>query len=150
VQLTADLKEARLSIVQAAELANMHPSHFRRLCRHGIFPRPNRTAKGRPYFDFELLVAIGNVLKSGIGVNQEEIVFYRRKPKATKKSSRRSAHKTPPDPYLTDLAKGLQQFGVAKRDLTPEKLTAALIGVFGEERPDLRVAVPALAKLLLE
>jgi len=62
MELTEDLQGARIGVAQAAELANMHPSHFRRLVRSGVFPKPKRTAKSRPYFDYELLTRIAEVL----------------------------------------------------------------------------------------
>jgi hypothetical protein len=80
-KIPADLDGARLNVSRTAELISMEAGHFRRLVRRGVFPTPKRTAKGMPYFDHELLCQIGHVLKSGVGLNNEEISFYRRKPK---------------------------------------------------------------------
>ncbi|NLX15227.1 MAG: hypothetical protein GXY44_16485, partial [Phycisphaerales bacterium] len=128
------------------ELVNMHPGHFRRLCRHGIFPKPKRTAKGRPYLDYELLTIIARVLKTGIGHNGEEIIFYRRKPKATKKSSIRSKPCTLFDPYLDDLAKCLLQLGIPRTALSPKILNVALTAEFGPARPSLEQAIPRILR----
>ena len=105
MKVTEDLKGARLTIVLAAELVKMHPGHFRRLCQRGVFPQPKRTAKGRPYFDYELLSVIANVLKSGVGKNGEEIVFYRRRATngVTKQSARRPEMPTASKPSVSSM-----------------------------------------------
>ena len=146
-----ELKGARISVVGAAELANMHPAHFRRLIRREVFPPPKRTAKGRPYFDYDLLAGIAGILKSGVGQNGEEIVFYRRQPKtgAPRQCSRGPAAHGGQDGYLADLAEGLRQVGIPEELLTPAKLKAVLTAAFGRERPDLAVAIPDLAQRLM-
>lgn len=143
MRITDDLKAARLSVVRAAELANMHPSHFRRLCRKGVFPEPKRTSKGRPYFDYGLLTAVARVLKSGVGTNGEEIIFYRRKPRSRAPKQRSGSGKpsVPSDPYLVELAQCLRQLGYSARELTPAKLDSILNDEFGGERPELNDAV---------
>jgi len=150
VQLNEDLKGARIGVARAAELANMHPSHFRRLVRSGVFPKPKRTVKGRPYFDYELLTRIAEVLKSGIGENGVEVIFYRRKrkPPAAKPRTRGRVGKLASS-YLKNLAEGLRQFGIQKNELTPAKLTVVLTACFGTDRPALSVAVPQIARRLL-
>ena len=151
MKLTEELKGTRLSVVRAAELANMHVAHFRRLVRRGVFPAPKRTAKGRPYFDYELLAAVAGILKGGVGKNGEEIIFYRRKPKtnATRQRSNRPGPVMVADAYLKDLTEGLRQVGVPAVLLTASKLNAALAAEFGNDRPDLATAIPALAQRLL-
>ena len=151
MELDDDLKAARVSITETAELAGMHPAHFRRLTRRGVFPAPRRTAKGRPYFDYELLQVIVRVLESGVGQNGEEVMFYRRR--ARKHPGRRTARVSvagvKPDPYLKDLAEGLRQVGIPKKDLNPGRLSLALASAFGTKRPNLRIAIPAVARQLL-
>ena len=151
MELTEDLKGARIGVAQAAELAQMHPSHFRRLIRSGVFPKPKRTAKARPYFDYELLTRIAEILKSGIGENGEEVIFYRRKRKTkTAKSKPRSTEPScKQDPYLKSLAEILRELGIPKKDLTPSKLNAAMAACFGTARPEMSVAVPQIARHLL-
>ena len=152
MRLPDDLQGARVSMVKAAELAAMHPGHFRRLVRRGVFPQPKRTAKGRPYFDYEALTVIAGVLSSGVGQSGEEILFYRRKPKTGpgKQRSRRSQPAPGADAYLTDLIEGLRQVGVPEDSLRPERLQAALVAAFGQQRPDLATAIPVLAQRLME
>lgn len=144
MKVTPDLRGARLSVSQTAELAGMHPAHLRRLCRRGVFPRPRRSAKGRPYFDFDLLVAIAGVLKSQIGHNGEECTFYRRN-----RRSARQPQRPRPDPYFAALAKALSQVGVPQDRLTKAKLAHRLEAAFGADRPDLPTAIAALARELL-
>ena len=151
MKLMDELKGARLSITEAAELIHMHPAHFRRLCRRGVFPQPKRTAKGRPFFDYELLTVIASVLKSGVGLNAEEIVFYRRRSRSgpRKRPVRSCELSGGDDDYLANLAEGLRQVGIPEKSLTVEKLSAALTAIFGQERPELATAIPALAKRLM-
>ncbi len=146
MKLTEDMKGARFTVVQAAELANMHPAHFRRLCRRGVFPKPKRNAKGRPYFDYELLVRIALVLKTGVAANGDEIMFYRRKPKSNDRrrtSSRPASRKA--DPYLSDLATIFRKLGAPDKHLTPEALNSLLLAAFGKDRPPIETAVAKLS-----
>lgn len=150
MNLSDELREARLTVVQTAELANMHPSHLRRLYRKGIFPEPKRTAKGRPYFDYGLLTIIDKVQKTGIAANGEEVTFYRKsRGRAAKRTKSQTRRPKKSDPYLASLAEALRQFKIPKRYLTPHKLAAVLAEVFEGERPDLEVAIPAIAQRLL-
>jgi hypothetical protein len=150
MKLTDDLKDARLSVVRTAELVNMHPAHFRRLCRRGVFPKAKRTATGRPYFDYGLLAVIAKVLRTGVGNTGHDIMFYRRRPRSrvTTQLTRNHRPQTPPDPCIQELAGTLRQMGIPKNELHPENLNATLNAIFGKERPDLGVAIPAVARKL--
>ena len=151
MKIPAELQGARITVVRAAELVNMHPAHFRRLVRRGVFPPPKRTTKGRPFYDYDLLAAIAGILKSGVGKNGEEILFYRRKAKSglPRQRSRRLQAAPVVDAYLPDLAAGLREVGVPEDMLKPDRLQAALAEAFGKERPDLAVAIPDLAQRLM-
>lgn len=145
MKLTEDMNGARFTVVQAAELANMHPAHFRRLCRRGVFARPKRNAKGRPYFDHELLTVVGRVLKTGVGASGEEVMFNRRRPKAYRGGvSRPQRAPRKPDPYLSDLATIFRQLGAGEKHLAPEVLDGLLRAAFGKGRPPLETAVAKL------
>jgi hypothetical protein len=126
----------------------MHPAHFRRLYRRGVFPRPRKTSKGKPYFDYELLVVVAGVLKSGVGQNGEEVSFYRRR------RAQRS-HATPrrrperPDGYIATLRDGLLQVGAPKDSLEPSNIRDLLTQLFGKGRPELGTAIVTLARHLL-
>ncbi len=152
MRIPNELNGARIAVVGAAELVNMHPAHFRRLVRRGVFPPPKRTAKGRPYFDYDLLSAIAGILKAGVGQNGEEILFYRRKPKSGsgKQRSRRVQPAAVVDGYLADLAEGLRQVGIPEDLLKSDKLQAVVAEAFGQERPDLTAAIPELAQRLMQ
>jgi len=120
----------------------MHPAHFRRLCRRGVFPKPRNTAKGRPYFDYELLVQIAAALKSGVGHNGEECTFYGQRAK-------RSLHRSQcrrPDRFIADLRETLAQFGVPQEQLAEPAIRAHLRAAFGRNRPDLATAIAVLAR----
>ncbi|HOW74312.1 MAG TPA: hypothetical protein PKY77_27225 [Phycisphaerae bacterium] len=146
MKLSDDLKDVRVTVARAAELVGMHPAHFRRLCRRGVFPPPKRTGRGRPYCDYEVLTEIERVLTTGVGHNGEEVTFYRRS------RSLRPNQKKPfvsPDPYLKDLAEGLGQLGIPRREQSQGKLTRCLAEMFKGERPGLAQAIPAIAQRLL-
>jgi hypothetical protein len=146
MNLTDDLRGSRVTLTRAAELASMHPAHFRRLIRRGIFPKPKRTAKGRPYFDFDLLVRVAVILSSGIAENSEEVLFYRRH--GRKQTIRHLRKPQPSDPYLKELAQCLRQVGASKEQLSPENLNAILVDAFGTKRPDLEEALPIFIQRL--
>lgn len=152
MNLTPDLKDTRLTVSAAAELAGMHPAHFRRLVRQGVFPRPKQTAAGRPFFDHDLLVRIAEILRTGVGANGREVMFYRkaaaktaRNPVRPKSSPRRQSE---PDAYLSSLAAALRQLGFSNEELTPRTLIASLESAFGQERPELSAALPVLCRHL--
>jgi hypothetical protein len=101
MHLKDDLKGSRVTLTRAAELAGMHPAHFRRLIRQGIFPKPRKTAKGRPYFDYDLLARVAGILSTGVGQNGQEVLFYRRK--GSKPAVRHVPKPQPPDNHLASL-----------------------------------------------
>ena len=144
MRLTPDLDGARVTVARAAELAGMHPAHFRRLCRRGVFPKPKRTAKNKPYFDYGMFVTIANVMKTGIGQNGEEILFYR---KAAKRPRPESAQAM--TPYLSDIAVVLRQLGIPEKNLSATTLKRTLKQAFGSTWPDVSVAIPELNRRLL-
>jgi hypothetical protein len=147
MNLTDDLKGSRVTLTRAAELASMHPAHFRRLIRQGVFPKPRRTAKGRPYFDYDLLARVAEIVSSGIAENGQEVVFYRRK--GSKPAVRHLRRLQPPDPYLKTLADGLRGLGIPREQLTEEHLKAVVEAAFGKNRPDMPTALPAIMRRLL-
>jgi DNA-binding transcriptional MerR regulator len=153
-KIPADLDGARLNVSRTAELISMEAGHFRRLVRRGVFPTPKRTSKGMPYFDHELLRQIGQVLKSGVGLNNEEISFYRRKPKqggqrSPKSRQGRQQATKQPDAYLAAIVEGCRQVGVRDELLDTARITSILSAEFAEGRPELERALPVVARRLL-
>jgi hypothetical protein len=153
-KIPADLDGARLNVSQTAELISMEAGHFRRLVRQGVFPAPKRTSKGMPYFDHELLCQIGNVLKSGVGLSGEEISFYRRKPKRGRQRAPRSRQDRQrvakqPDAYVASVIEGCRQVGVSDDRLDASRVTVLLAAEFADDRPELQVAIPVIARRLL-
>ena len=47
MRLTPDLEGARVTVARAAELAGMHPAHFRRLCRRRVLPAMSKLAAAK-------------------------------------------------------------------------------------------------------
>lgn len=152
MNIKPDLKNVRLTVSAAAALAHMHPSHFRRLVRQAVFPKPKKTATGRPYFDHGLLVRIAEILKTGIGDNGREVMFYR-KSASVPESSRprqRSRKRPPPDAYLNSLTDALKQLGLSGENVSLERVKAALAAEFRGARPDLHTVIPAICRRLLD
>jgi DNA-binding transcriptional MerR regulator len=152
MNVTHDLKDARLTVSATAVLARMHPAHFRRLVRQGVFPKPRKTAGGRSYFNHELLVRIAEILKRGIGENGREVMFYRKSASVpgSSRPRQRSRKRPPPDAYLKSLTVALKQLGLSREDVNLEKVKAALAAEFGEARPDLHTAIPAICRRVLD
>lgn len=144
----------RVSVNKAAEIVGKHPSYLRRLWKRGVIPEPKRTAGGRPYFDDDLLEVIMTVMKTGIGLNGEEIMFYRRRKKAARcgrtQQSDGSRRGAAVDPYITQLKKALSQVGVPDDRLKPAAIQAHLAVVFGDQRPPVEVVLRDLAKQLMD
>ena len=150
MRIPAELEGARLNMSRTAELIRMDTGHFRKLIQRGVFPEAKTTAKGMPYFDYDLLCQIGEVLKSGVGLNNEEIAFYRRRPKHGRRQplrSRRSEARSS-DSYLDSLIEACRQVGVGDDLLTTAKVKAALNAEFGNDRPALEQAIPVVARRL--
>jgi len=61
----------------------------------GRSPVPKRTSKGMPFYDYELLRQIADVLRRGVGISGEEVSFYRRKPKRPKTGNPRTRREQP-------------------------------------------------------
>jgi hypothetical protein len=145
------MQGARLNIIRTAELLPMDAGHFRRLIRRGVFPPPKRNGKGKPYYDYDLLIEIAAVLKGGVGKNGEEVSFYCRKPK---RLAHRAAAKREQPPaaedYLNAVIEGCRQLGIPKADLDSSKITALLAAEFPNERPPLEQAIPTIARRLLD
>lgn len=152
MNIKPDLKNVRLTVSAAAALAHMHPAHFRRLVRQGVFPKPKKTATGRPYFDHGLLVRIAEILKTGIGENGREVMFYRKSASVpeSRRSQARSRKKPEPDNYISSLAEALKQLGISGENVSVKKLKAALTAEFRGARPDLHTAIPAICRRLLD
>ena len=150
MNLSDDLKDARLNMKQTAELVGMHPAHLRRLVRDGTFPPPRYTAKGRPFFDYALLAEIDQVLRTGIGANGEEVMFYRRRSGEAKNTKRSEAGSKKTDDYMKFLIAGLKQVGVPCDKLEEKVVGSALSAEFGQLRPDLKEALRPVARRLLQ
>ena len=152
VKITEELRGARLNLTRVAELLPMDAGHMRRLIRRGVFPAPKRTSRGKPYYDYELLLQVADVLKTGIGRNGQEIAFYRRRPRHSTARRRGSQPQgqPAPDSYLDAVAEGCRQLGLDGASITRDKLASLLLAEFGQERPPLERAIPAIARRLLE
>lgn len=154
MKIPSELEGARLNVAATAGVVSMDPGHFRRLVRRGVFPAPKRTSKGMPYYDHELLCQVGRVLKSGVGLNREEISFYRRKPKESRQRARRTHQGRQqaveqPDSYVAAVVEGCRQVGVGDNLLSVATVTSMLTAEFGDDRPDLQDAIPVIARRLL-
>lgn len=150
----SELIKARYSVAEAAELIGKHPSHLRRLWKRGLLPAPRKTAGGRPYYDDELLAVIRTVMQSGIGLNGEEVLFYRQRAKARRHNrSSRSGERKPPvarDPYILSLKDALTQLGIPKDRLEPDAIQAQLAALYGDQRPEIKKVLHQLAKRMME
>ena len=150
--LPSHLKDARLNMTRAAEVVAMNVGHLRRLVRRGVFPKPKRTSKGMPFFDYGLLMQISTILRTGVGQNQEEISFYRRKqktPKKRKNEAKGSNHQSA-DALVRQVIEGCKELGVPKGKLTIEAVKRIMAAEFNGEQPELKEVIPVVARRLLE
>ena len=152
MKIPSNLKGARLNVTRTAELFSMDPGHLRRLSRRGVLPPPKRTAKKMPFYDFELLNQIGEVLRTGVGLNDEEISFYRRKEKTQKKRKNKakgSNHQSA-DAFVQQVIEGCKELGVAKEELDVATVEKIIADEFGKDEPELREVIPLVARRLLK
>ncbi len=151
MKISKELEGARLNITRTAELFHMNAGHLRRLCRRGVLPSPKRTAKGMPFYDHELLVQISEVLRTGVGLNAEEISFYRRKDKTPKKRKNRAreSNQQSPDPFVQQIIDGCRELGIAKDKLDVETVKQIVADEFDGEQPELKDVIPVVARRLL-
>ncbi len=129
----------------------MNAGHLRRLSRRGVLPSPKRTAKGMPYYGYELLVQIGEVLRTGVGLNFEEISFYRRKEKTPKKrkDKAREVAQQAPDAFVESVIEGCNELGIAKSKLDVETVKKIIVDEFGKDGAELREVIPVVARRVL-
>ena len=125
MRIPTELEGARVNVSRAAELAVMHPAHFRRLVRRGVLPTPKRTGKGMPFYDHALLLEIAEVLRTGVGKNGEEIAFYRRRARRAEPRPRQRRGGSPAqiDTYLDAVVEGCRQCGIDPAELTVARVT---------------------------
>ena len=152
MKISRELEGSRLNITRTAELFHMDAGHLRRLSRRGVLPAPKRTAvKAMPFYDYELLVQISEVLRTGVGLNAEEISFYRRKEKTTTKRKNRatgSNHESA-DTFVESVIEGCRELGVGKDKLDVETVKQVMAAEFNGERPELKDVIPVVARRIL-
>ena len=152
MKVPKELEGSRLNVTRTAELFHMDAGHLRRLSRRGVLPAPKRTAvKSMPFYDFELLTQISEVLRSGVGLNQEEISFYRRKEKTPKKRKNKAKGSTQqaPDAFIESVIDGCKELGLAKETLDAQTIKQIIADEFGKDEPELRQVIPVVARRLL-
>ena len=152
MKISNDLEGARFNVTRTAELFHMDAGHLRRLSRRGVLPAPKRTAvKAMPYYDFELLTQISEVLRTGVGLNQEEISFYACKQKTPKKRKNRAKGSSPlsPDAFIESVIEGCKELGVAKERLDVEAVKKIIADEFGKNEAELRQVIPVVARRIL-
>ena len=150
MKIPTNLKGARLNVTRTAELFCMDPGHLRRLCRRGVVPAPKKTSKGMPYYDFDLLKGIGEVLRTGVGVNQEEISFYRRKSKSPRnRTTKANGRKQTGSSFIDSVIQGCLQLGIAKNKLDVGTVSSIITEEFGKDQPELREVLPVVARRIL-
>ncbi len=130
----------------------MDVGHLRRLVRRGVFPKPKRTSKGLPFFDYDLLVQISTILRTGVGLNEEEVSFYRRKEKSPKKRKNKAKESSPKsaDALVNSVIEGCKELGVGKNKLTVKAVKRIIAAEFNGEQPELKDAIPVVARRLLK
>ncbi|MCZ6653114.1 MAG: hypothetical protein O7D91_08810 [Planctomycetota bacterium] len=152
MKISQELEGARLNITRTAELFHMDAGHLRRLSRRGVLPLPKRTAvKAMPFYDYELLVQISEVLRTGVGLNAEEFSFYRRREKNPRKRKNRAkrSNQRSPDSFVQQIIEGCKELGVGKDKLDIESVKQIVAAEFNGEQPELKDVIPVVARRLL-
>lgn len=124
VQLKPDSPiKAVVSVAQMCRLLNMSRSQFYWHVKRGTFHAPQYLASNkRPYFTASMVEDNLRVRETGIGVNNEYVIFYERQAAETKPSERKSKANHAP------LIDGLKALGLS--GVTSEQVDSALAVVF--------------------
>ena len=151
MKISKELEGARLNITRTAELFHMDAGHLRRLSRRGVLPAPKRTARAMPFYDYELLTQLGEVLRTGVGLNAEEISFYRRKLKTPTKCTNRARgnNQRSPNAFVESIIEGCRELGVGKDKLDVEIVQQIVSAEFNGAQPELKDVIPVVARRLL-
>ncbi len=152
MKVSKELEGSRLNITRTAELFHMDAGHMRRLSRRGVLPAPKRTAvKSMPFYDFELLTQISEVLRTGVGLNAEEISFYRRKDQTPKKRKNKAkgSNQQPADAFVESVIEGCMELGIAKEKLDVATVKKIIADEFGKDEAELRQVIPVVARRIL-
>ena len=105
-----------------------------------------------PYYDFELLTQISEVLRTGVGLNAEEISFYRHRektPKKRKNKAKGSNHQSV-DSFVQQIIEGCKELGIAKDKLDVETVKQIVSAEFNGTQPELKDVIPVVARRLLK
>ena len=152
MKIPRELEGSRLNVTRTAELFHMNTGHLRRLSRRGVLPAPKRTAvKAMPFYDYELLIQISEVLRTGVGLNAEEISFYRRREKTPKKRKNKAkgGNHESADSFVQQIIEGCKELGVGKDKLDVEAVKQIVSAEFNGEQPELKDVIPVVARRLL-
>ena len=123
-----------LTISDTARLVGLSRSRFYALMQQGVFPMPiYLIATKRPFYDERLRDECVEIRRTGLGANDQPILFYPRRagPPTTRssKSSLRGKKKTPTiKPRVLRLIELLRGLGVESP--SPQSVTAALSACF--------------------
>ena len=104
-----------------------------------------------PYYCRDLLVQISEVLRTGVGLNAEEISFYRRREKTPRKRKNRakgSNHESA-DSFVQQIIEGCKELGVGKDKLDVETVKHIVSAEFNGAQPELKDVIPVVARRLL-
>ena len=132
-----------LTISDMARVVGLSRSRFYALMQQGVFPMPlYLIVTKRPFFDERLRDECLEVRRTGLGVNDQPILFYPRRagPPTTRssKSSLRGKKKAPAiNPRVLRLVELLKGLGV--ENPSPQSVTAALSDCFPngvDDKPD--------------
>ncbi len=115
--------KAAVSVSSVCRLLKMSRSQFYFHVRRGTFHAPLRLPSNqRPYFTASMVEDIIKARETGIGVNNEFVLFYERQPTGTKTENKQ------PKADHTALVEGLSLLGLTS--VTTEQVEAALIACF--------------------
>ena len=105
-----------------------------------------------PFYDYELLTQISEVLRSGVGLNQEEISFCSRKERTPQKRKNRAkgSIQQSPDSFVQQIIEGCKELGVGKDKLDLETVKQIMAAEFDGEQPELKDVIPVVARRLLK
>lgn len=114
-----------VTVSEMAEMCGLSRSRFYELIEARVFPKPiQHPSSKRPMYDRSLMEKCLEIKESGIGANNEPVLFNR-KPRKGPRPQRRMPQEKRPD--HTDLLDALKGLGLTT---TPQAVADALAAVF--------------------
>lgn len=122
-----------ISVIEMAKSVGLSRARFYQLLEQGIFPQPLYCIRTkRPFFNIELQQACHDVKNTGIGFNNQFILFY--SPRKNNSNNISPKRKTRTNNKYDELSETLTQMGL--NNINSLKIEGAINEIYPDEIPN--------------